>query len=217
MRLLRSTDGGRTWAAGEVLHQGLAFDPMLCTLADGRLMAGLIVGQAGNRLERATLQGVLHRHLPQMHTVITVRGIGPWTSQDHGCTWTPEREVTLAGWENLYNLRGVLELADGTVILPLTVGYPWRSRCVGLLRSWDGGHTWADPSYVAEDPAGRAHYGAGVGYWQPAMVAMPSGDMVCVCVLDDRDSAPPRTAGSAGASTPTAPKAGLPPLYVTYS
>jgi hypothetical protein len=40
---------------------------------------------------------------------------------------------------------------------------------------------------------------------------------VCVCVLDDRDSAPPRRPGDSGASTPTMPNASLPPLYVTYS
>jgi hypothetical protein len=54
MRVLRSIDGGHAWQAGEMLHQGLAFDPMLCTLTAGRLMAGLIVGQAGSRLEHAT-------------------------------------------------------------------------------------------------------------------------------------------------------------------
>jgi len=223
MRILRSTDGGRTFVAGDTLCRGLAFDPMLCTLADGRLLAGLIVGQAGSRLQRASLSGVLHRHLPQMDTVITVRGIALRTSDDNGRTWSAGREVTLPGWENIYNLRKAFQLADGTVILPITVGYPWRSRYVGLLRSWDVGDTWADPSYVAEDPAGRSHYATGLGYWQPGMVATTSGGLVCVCVLDTQDSAPKQRPGVAkrgnlpAQSGSLTPRGILPLLYITYS
>ena len=216
--LLRSRDAGRGFAIERVLHTGLAYDPMVCALPDGALMAGVVVGQAGSRKERARLNGVLHRHLPQLDTVITVQGIGVWLSHGGGDTWALEPQVvSLPGWENVYNLRKPFPLADGTILLPVAVGYPWRSRYVGLLRSWDGGLTWSDPSFVAEDPAGRAHYGAGTGYWQPAMAATPEGDLVCVCVLDDRDSAPQRTPGAAETGRAFAPAAALPALYRTHS
>ena len=218
MVLLRSTDGGRSFSCIRVLHKGLAFDPMLCTLADGTLVAGMILGDAGSRGERARLRGVLHRHLPQLDTVITVRGAGLWFSRDHGRTWSTEPTlVSPPGWENFYNLRRAFELVDGTIIVPVTVGYPWRSRYVGLIRSWEAGEAWGDPSIVAEDPGGRAHYAAGTGYWQPAMAAAETGELVCVCVLDDQDSASQRKPGEPWTNRVFSPAGALPRMMRTHS
>lgn len=200
--LLSSSDDGATWREERVLERGLAFDPMLCVLPDGRLMAGAVVGDAGLTRERGRLRGVLHRHLPQLNTVISVRGIQLWLSEDNARTWSEGPLVACPGWENIYNLRPGLALDDGTLMLPVTVGYPWRTRYVGLLRSWDDGRSWGDPSYVAEDPAGRVHYAGGLGYWQPAMQALPTGELVCVCVLDEHSAAPERGSGALAGALP---------------
>lgn len=199
MALYRSTDGGKSWAEESALYRGMAFDPMLCALNDGRLIAGLILGEAGCSRDRDKLHGVLHRHIPQLDTVISVRGVGLWISDDNGRTWRAGSEISVAGWEALYNLRSPVQLADDTLLMPLTFGYPWRSRYVGLFRSWDGGTSWGDPSYVAEAPAGRAHYGAGVGYWQPALACLPTGELLCICALDDRSGAQTHSSGASPA------------------
>jgi hypothetical protein len=209
--------GGPFTACG-TLFRGLAYDPMLYRLRDGRLLAGAVVGEAGSREQRATLRGVLHRHLPLLDTVITVRGFGLWFSEDDGRTWSAEPQVvSLPGWENVYNLRRAFELPDGTLILPVAVGYPWRTRYVGLLRSWDLGATWSDPSFVAEDPAGRAHYAAGVGYWEPAMEMARNGNLVCLCVLDDHSAAPTQRPQGSGVAPVFGPQADLPRLWCTHS
>jgi hypothetical protein len=87
MALYRSTDGGKSWAKESALYRGMAFDPMLCALNDGKLLAGLILGEAGRSRDRTNLRGVLHRHIPQLDTVITVCGVGLWISDDNGRTW----------------------------------------------------------------------------------------------------------------------------------
>ena len=156
--VLRSTDGGLSLSGETCLFAGLAYDPIIAALSDGRVLAGAVIGEAGSRRDRAQLSGALHRHLPQLDTVIAVRGFGLWWSQNSGRTWVKDPQIaSVEGWENVYNLRRPFEVDDGTIIMPVTVGYPWRTRCVGLLRSWDGGETWGDHSFVAEDPAGRAH------------------------------------------------------------
>lgn len=215
--VLRSSDGGRSFQPSANLFTGLAYDPVICTLSDGRLMAGAVVGEARPRAERARMHGVLHRHLPQLDTVITLHGMGLWFSEDSGRSWRAgEETVCVPGWENAYNLRTVFQLDDATAVMPVTIGYPWRTRYVGLIRSWDLGQTWGDPSYVAEDAAGRAHYAAGVGYWEPAMAVTPGGDMICVCVEDDRSSAPQRESAAGGLRV-FQPASDLPRLMVTYS
>jgi hypothetical protein len=188
---------------------------MICALADGRLMAGTVVGEAGPHRNRAAMGGILHRHIPQLDTVVTVCGIALWFSEDHGRVWSQPQMVALPGWENVYNLRKPVQVADGTMLMPVATGYPTRSRFVGLLRSWDDGATWGDPSIVAEDPAGRAHLAAGFGYWQPALALRPTGDLVCVCPLDEGGMQRPGRTGEA----PDLMKASasLPSLYVVRS
>lgn len=186
--LLCSRDGGRSFEPrpGPPLFHGLAFDPFIARLHDGRLVAGAIVGEAGPRQERARMRGVLHRHLPQLDTMITLDGVALWFSEDHGRSWSAAPVlVDVPNFRDLYNVRKPAELDDGTLLLPLTIGYPWRSRCVALVRSWDGGETWCDGSMVAEDPAGSVHYDAGPGYWEPGLALHPCGDLACVSVLDD--------------------------------
>jgi len=216
MVLLRSTDYAASFSEQTVLYRGLAYDPFICMLDGGRLMAGMVIGQTGSRRERNRLEGVLHRHLPDLDAVITIQGIGLWYSDDGGRTWPAEPiMVSVPGWENVYNLRPPVRLRDGTILLPVTIGYPWRSRYVGLLRSWDGGLTWQDPSYVAEDPAGRAQYSAGVGYWQPALAHCDTGRLVCVSTLDQQESAP--AADGRQTSGLMAPGDDVPSLMVTRS
>gem|GEM_PF-2766530 len=188
IRLLRSDDGGRSFVprSGPPLFRGLAFDPFITRLRDKRLVAGAIVGQAGPRQDRPRLRGVLHRHLPQLDTVITLHGVALWFSADHGRTWTDAPVLAnVPDFRDLYNARKPVELDDGTLLLPLAIGYPWRSRHVALVRSWDGGETWSDGSIVADDPSGRFHYDAGPGYWEPGMALQPAGELTCVSVLDD--------------------------------
>ena len=190
MIIIRSTDGARSFhaIANNPVFEGLACDPVMLRLADGRIMAGSIVGEAGPRAQRHQMKGVLHRHFPRIDTVITFEGVAVRLSEDNGLSWGEPRLVVPYPPESLYGLRKPVELADGTLLMPLAVGYPWRSRFVGIIRSWDGGQQWGDESYIAEDPQGRCRWATGTDYWRPALGLGPNAELICVYVEGRKDS-----------------------------
>ena len=188
--VIRSTDEGQSFQAiaANPVFAGLACDPVILPLADGRMMAGSIVGEAGPRARRHQMKGVLHRHFPRFDTVITFEGVGVRFSDDNGLSWAAPQLVIPYPPTSLYNLRKPVELADGTLLMPLAVGYPWRSRFVGIIRSWDGGQRWGDESYVAEDPQGRYRWATGTDYWQPALGLGSTAELICAYVEGRKDS-----------------------------
>ncbi len=187
--VIRSTDGGQTFEpiADNPVFAGLTCDPAIRRLAGGRLMACAIVGEAGPRSQRQQMKGVLHRHFPRFDTVITFEGVGVRFSEDNGLTWGEQTLAIPFAPESLYNMRKPVELADGTLMMPLAVGYPWRSRFVGIIRSWDRGLSWGDESYIAEDPQGRYRWVTGTDYWEPALGLQANGRLICVYVESRKD------------------------------
>lgn len=191
MVIYRSVDGGVSFKKENTVFDGFCFDAMIWKLADGRLMAGVVGGEYGLTKDRSKLKGVLHRHLPEMDTVITVDGLKVAFSSDNGHTWEGLTTISIDGWQNLYNLRKGIQAPDGTILVPFTVGYPWQTRHIGLLRSFDG-ESWGDVSTVAAEPLALSHYSSCPGYWEPSIASLSDGTLVCAMVLDDCSSAAQR-------------------------
>ncbi len=186
---LRCTDAGRCFerVGDQPVFSGLVVEPMVLQLSDGALLACTIYGEAGPRAKRPQMKGVLHRHFPQLNTVITFAGIAARRSTDNGRSWT-EPVRTEYGPISLYQTRKAVELKDGALILPLAVGYPSRSRYVSMLQSWDMGLTWTDETLVAEDERGRSRWIAGWDYWQPSLGVTDAENLFCVMVEDRKET-----------------------------
>lgn len=186
-----SSDKGVSYTRTSSMFDTFGFDPTIKCLKDGRLLAGIVTGTTCKSKDRAQLKGVFHRHLPEMNTVIGVSGVQFAFSYDNGKTWEERENVCIPGWQNHYNVRKAFEAPDGTLLVPITSGYPWQSRHVGVIRSFDGVH-WGDPSVIAENINSEFCYSADIGYWEPTIAVLNDGTMVCVVVEDKRSSAPQR-------------------------
>lgn len=138
--ILRSTDGGRTWAAPE--HRfpsifrggGVEIGCSLTRLSSGRLIVPYADGF------------YLHPGTPDYERRALL--FCPY-SDDDGRTWQGLRAQHYEGLE-AFAFGRVAECGDGTLLLPLWGGYrapsPWIPA---VLRSTDGGATWGDWSPIA--------------------------------------------------------------------
>ncbi len=212
--LYRSKDRGKTFQRENIVFDGFAFDPTIRVLNDGTLFAGVVAGSSQPTTKRAELTGIFHRHIPEMNTVIGVDGLHFATSVDEGISWEYQPIIAIPGWQNHYNLRKPFQAPDGTLLVPITSGYPWQSRHVGVIRSFDG-KNWGDTSVVTKDIHANHSYSAGIGYWEPVIAALRDGTLICVMVQDMQSSAPQRNVS-------TQPRAGvftdyLPSLWVSFS
>ncbi len=201
--MIRSSDGGRSWSAPRPFpdHDWHGTEcPGLGVLADGHLLASVyrrVFLTAEAAAARKDLVGALPRH-PY-----------PWTnahggtyvhrSADGGLTWAQSVEVGTGPYISGYSNRGVVELADGTLLLPLAAADPfydtyckedlfWAGDALGNERnpdgsvrvgksaafvaiSTDGGLSWNATREIARDPE--------VNFFEPAMARLRSGRLLC--------------------------------------
>lgn len=184
--LSRSRDGGVTWEneprqfifrAGE--SDGYSSGP-LSVLSDGTLMCH--ADHARFLVDTGDISHIAPRGASQQETVYLAR------SADNGATWETPYPVRITPMQGCYVRDGILEMPDGTLLMPLsgarhTISHkfppsdndPLRSY---LLRSEDRGKTWHYFSAIAFDPAGV------LNLWEPTLTRLPSGRLVALLRSD---------------------------------
>lgn len=191
--LLRSADEGRTWGA-PVVAPAYGWNGVECAgltdLGGGHLLLNqwrfdwLTLAAARARHDQTGIaypERLLAAHLasaehePAGVTVADAERLMPWArapgeawahrSEDGGRTWGDGTVLDTAPFRGGYGMRGGVVLPDGMVVLPLCDVPEYRR--VYVLRSVDGGTSWAAPIGVADLP----------GRWfeEPAPLLLPSG------------------------------------------
>ena len=149
--LIRSTDGGETW------HTQVTPDPSggngtsINQLSDGTLLVNSFHWDFAPMSRKHELQGRDGYHERNPLGIASANG-GIWTAKsgDGGYTWAAPRRVDTTGYFGPSTAGRVVELQDGTLVMPLN-GKRDQSGPGGvwIVRSTDGGNTWREPSDVA--------------------------------------------------------------------
>jgi sialidase-1 len=184
----QSTDGGITWSAPVCIHESPEYavnDPAVTVLRDGSYLVRFCRWRIAARVARRTLDGPVHRHNVRDELVLMMAGSGFVRSGDGGRTWTAvDSEVADQPLVGAMSREPVLELGDGTLVLPVYMGYPAATESVWLLRSWDGGATWADASLIAGEPGQVGRYRHFDNFNETAIVDTGAGDLLAVVRRD---------------------------------
>jgi hypothetical protein len=194
--MTRSSDGGRSWSAPVVVPDygwsGVECAGLTVT-ATGRVLLNqfrfrwypLPLARRRAATEPIALPGELIGNLvgsPELDSgsvyAVDPERLAPWgrgrgrtfvhLSDDAGETFTRTVELAVVPYVGGYGMRGAAELADRTLVLPLSDAPLYRR--VFVLRSDDAGLTWSAPRSAGEDPSCL--------FEEPAALALPSGRLL---------------------------------------
>ena len=128
----RSTDNGNHWTSADTIVRSLwdCHDPSVVQLRDGLVIVNF------HQIRRGETEGRSYR-------------IGCFTvrSFDNGRTFTAPRMVRMVDWDWTATSDAILELNDGTLLMPLYGEIDGRVRSAVII-SHDGGETWEDVSLI---------------------------------------------------------------------
>lgn len=168
--LVRSMDGGKTWQAPRVIVDSEVDDrnPAAGLATDGTLILAYHAQGSYNA------QGHFDSSLKHAQARLTL-------SSDGGFTWTPTHPLGYEPYSAYSPYGHIVALPDGTLFMPIYGPQPGNvaneiavrdGAC--LVRSYDNGQTWSDPSCIA------------LGYNETALAILPNGDALAAVRSDDR-------------------------------
>ncbi|HEX8522060.1 MAG TPA: sialidase family protein [Tepidisphaeraceae bacterium] len=176
--LLRSSDGGKSWAGKQVIANIKDLDEREgcgVQLSDGTIIVGIFY----NNLYDA--DGIYKGKGNKPTTKPGARSLGSYIirSSDNGHTWSRPNYIDTDGMP-FSNIEGPtdapVEMPDGTILIAVTgYGLEHDLKNIGslMLRSTDRGRTWKYFSTIAGDPAGKLG-----GFVEPGIVRTKSGRIV---------------------------------------
>ena len=95
------------------------------------------------------------------------------SSKDGGSTWAEPRPLDGGSVEKRSPYGRMLELPDGTILMPVYHSGPEQDRS-WTYRSRDAGETWGDATQIAQ------------GFNETALLRLPSGKLIAMMRLDHR-------------------------------
>lgn len=209
---LESTDNGRSWQRDSyrVVYQSDygVNDPAITRMSDGAMVLRVCEIDVRPSARRASLQGALVSHRVEHARVGALRG-NVWTRLEMNASGgaTAGQLIQAGDLTHTCSREPITELADGTWLLPVYAGAPFRTDAAHLLRSYDRGTTWGDPSVMLRDDAAGPSDLQGINFNETSIVSFDDGEMLAVGRAD-------RSFHSEGAYIPVG---GVGELYLTRS
>jgi len=199
--LIRSVDGGRTWAPDSLVDIDAAGAsqninaPVISELSSGELVLinhrwhvdppdQHVKAFEGQRRRLGSRRGPELAQKP--FDSLLFDSLYVTRSNDQGHTWGAPEPFGISSsldYQSFGGRTGIIEMPDGTLLLPLegecagdlkpnAAPTDNRSRCY-VARSYDGGSTWQHPSLVALDGINSE-----IAFGEPAMLRLPGGKLL---------------------------------------
>jgi len=208
--LLRSNDEGETWHSLVTPDPGGGNGTTVNQLSDGRLIVTNFHWKYVPLCRKEELAGRGgYREQTDLGMATACDGVFVTTSDTDGYTWEATRRIEAPDAE-LYTTAGrVVELADGSLLIPMNGKRPGDvSNGCWLMRSIDGGATWGDGGTVAAGRSDRSFH-------ELRILPLPSGRILAMMRTRDANfcqshsadagetwSAPEETPAWCGGSSP---------------
>jgi hypothetical protein len=183
-----STDDGHSWTTAHCVYATAlgVNDPSLTVLEDGRLLLRVVGLDVVPTREANVLKGrPLFSHRVEHGLVASVVGNVVYLSEDEGQTWTDLGVSDPSGIVGGCSRDPILELPDGSLLMPLYTGAPQRSEMAWVIRSFDAGRTWHQPTVIMHDPRGAYSQQHGVNYSETSLLHLGVGELLALTRADE--------------------------------
>ena len=138
--MVRSTDGGETWHSQVTPHTYAGNGCVIGQISNGSLIVNNFrwifapIEEAPERFRGY----VTYREDERQGLAMVNEGVYTAMSRDDGYTWEPARLLL----ERVGSAGRVIELDDGSVLMPMDGKLKEHARAEWVMRSTDGGETW---------------------------------------------------------------------------
>jgi hypothetical protein len=170
--LARSGDGGLTWQPSA--------KPLFSHPGPGHQLAGITSLSDGALIASTTRFQFLFEGKVRFRRGSSTDGVFVRDSSDGGHGWGKDRRVDTSPFPVAWTRGSIIEMSDGSLLLPLAGQRGERYRDVRhpiasfVMRSLDRGKTWAYLATVAEDSNGSRDFD------EPAMASLGDGRLLCM-------------------------------------
>jgi hypothetical protein len=168
----RSADSGATWTRPAQLFSAGENN-------QGHQVAGITRLADGTLIAASTRFRFLFENKLRWRRGSETDGVYLRASADGGSRWSETRRIDTAPYRTAWTRGAILEMPDGSLILPLAGQQGQRysdaneSIVSFVMRSDDGGQNWKEHGVIARDSAGLNDFD------EPAMVSLGGARLLC--------------------------------------
>jgi hypothetical protein len=158
-----SRDNGRNWTSPDTIVNTTwrCEAPSVVQLRDGLVIVNFSLSRWIEQAEERRTMGCF-----------TIR------SFDNGVSFTVPKVVSISPYDRISCSDGILELKNGTLLLPVSSHEKEESQSALVIMSTDRGETWDEISVVAHDRGNQ------IRFLHPTLIELPNGHLTCMLATE---------------------------------
>lgn len=188
IEMVESVDNGMTWlreSLRTVYKSSYGVnDPSITVLKDGSVLIRFVALDIRRTGELQAPPSKLFSHRTEHGLVTSVVGNLVMISRDNGQSWS---EIGVADCQQLgpsCSRDPIVEMPDGSWLMPVYTGAPQRSDISWVIRSFDEGKSWCEPIRIMSDESGRFSQLQGVNYNETSLLPLGGGEILAMVRAD---------------------------------
>lgn len=186
IEMVTSSDLGTTWTDKRTVYRGPygVNDPAMTVLRDGSVIVRFVALDIRKTSEVKAPPKKIFSHRTEHGLVTTVVGNLVLRSSDNGLSW---QEIGFdAGTEigPACSRDPIVEMSDGSWLAPVYTGAPQRADIAWVIRSFDQGRNWCEPTRILSDEAGRFSQLHGLNFNETSLLDLGAGHILAMTRAD---------------------------------
>lgn len=186
--IIESPDNGQTWPAEyrRTVYKSAygVNDPSLTVLRDGTILNRFVALDIRPTSQWNPPPKKIFSHRTEHGLVTSVVGNLVVCSRDQGQTWEEVGVADVAEIGASCSRDPIVEMPDGSWLMPVYTGAPQRADISWIIRSFDRGATWCEPIRIMSDENGRFSQLQGINYNETSLLPLGDGEIVALVRAD---------------------------------